>query len=295
MKLLQYPDDCHIKNRESMDRMCKSMNIEYEQTNDRQRLQIKNYDILWLPMFWVSPDEVPFAKILYGPHHFIFPNNEICGPRNQEWSSRAVYTCLSEWVKEVNSEFCPSSVIPFTPLPFGVKLLPERILSQATIDCILYTKRRDYNHVLHIQSILQKKGLSYKTFSYGSYKDSDYQDALQKCKFVIWCGTHESQGFAFQECLSRNIPILVCDATSMYYEKGEYDKYRGEKELKSTSASWWSHECGELIEDRNNFEETLDKIQINLPYYTPRKFIEQNLTDEICMKRILSTLQIESK
>jgi hypothetical protein len=293
MKLLQYPDDCHIKNRESMVRMCKIMNIEYEQTNDRGRLQIKNYDILWLPMFWISPDEVPFAKILYGPHHFVFPDNQICGNANKEWTSRCIYTALSEWNKKLHDDFCSfNSVIPFAPLPFGIKLLPERNLREATIDCLLYAKQRDPNHIQHIQSILDKKKLSYITFTYGSYRDADYQAALMKSKFVIWCGRHESQGFAFQECLSRNIPILVCDAISMFYEIGTYDSYRGKKELKSTCASWWSNECGELIEDRNNFEETLEKIQINLPYYTPRKFIERTLTDEICMKRILSALKI---
>lgn len=293
MKLLQYPSDkLHHKNRESMTRMCKALNIEYEQTSDRGRLQKRDYDILWLPMFWISPDEVPGAKILYGPHHFIFPNNEVCGPVNEEWSSRCVYTSLSDWVQNLYGEFCSSSVIPFSPLPFGISLLPERDLTKATLDCIVYVKRRDPNHVKQIESVLQKKSLSYRIFSYGSYSDSDYQDTLMKSKFAIWCGSHESQGFAFQECLSHNIPILVCDATSMFYEVGSYDHFRGSKQLKSSSASWWSNECGQLIEDRNNFEETLEKIQTNLPYYTPRKFIENHLSDEICMKRILSALKI---
>jgi hypothetical protein len=290
MKLLQYPDDCHIKNRQSMERMCKLFNIEYERTNSRERLQQRDYDILWLPMFWISPDEVPGAKIVYGPHHFIFPDGAICGPPNQEWSKRAVYNCLSEWNRQVYSEFTKESVIPFISLPFGVELLPPRNLHTTTLDCIVYVKRRDPKEVDAVIRILDDKGLLYRVFSYGSYKDADYQKALQEAKFAIWLGSHESQGFAFQECLSRNVPVLVCDATSMFVEYGAYREYEGKKNLKSTTASWWSPQAGIRIDGIEDFEYALETIRMNLPFYTPRQFVEQTLSDEKCMKRMLHAL-----
>ncbi len=111
MKLLQYPADCHKKNWESIQRMCSCYGITLEQTNDRSRLQHRDYDILWLPMFWISPDEVPNQKILMGPHHFTFPQGDICGDPHSEWSSRCVFTTLSEWVKELYYEFTPSTTI----------------------------------------------------------------------------------------------------------------------------------------------------------------------------------------
>ena len=39
--------------------------------------------------------------------------------------------------------------------------------------------------------------------------------ALKQARFCIWIGRHESQGFAFQECLASNVPILVWDVQSM--------------------------------------------------------------------------------
>ena len=290
MKLLQFPDDCHIKNRQSMERMCKLFNITYERTNSRERLQYRDYDILWCPMIWISPDEVPGVKIMYGPHHFIFPQGEICGSKNHEWSQRAVYNCLSEWNRHVYSEFTSESVIPFVSLPFGVELLPVRNLHTTTLDCIVYVKRRDPKEVEKVIRILDDKGLHYRVFSYGSYQDSDYQKALQETKFVIWLGSHESQGFAFQECLSRNVPILVCDATSMFFEYGAYREYEGKKNLKSTTASWWSPQAGIRIDGIQDFEYALEQMRINLPFYTPRQFVEQTLSDEKCMKRILQAL-----
>jgi hypothetical protein len=293
MKLLQFPDDCHIKNRQSMERMCRALNITYERTNSRERLQEHDYDLLWLPMYWISPDEFPGVKIMYGPHHFIFPEGHpICGEKKKEWSQRAVYNCLSEWNRNVYGEFTNTSVIPFVSLPFGIELLPERNLFQTKTDCVIYVKRRDPKDVEFVRSVLEKRGLSYRIFSYGSYSDSEYQKALMETKLVIWLGTHESQGFAFQECLSRNVPILVCDATSMFVEYGSYKEYIGKKQLKSTTASWWSHECGEQINGIEGFEETLNTMMNKLPFYTPRHFIEQNLTDEKCMNRILRSLNI---
>ena len=38
MKLLQYPTTCHPKNTESMKRMCAAVNMEYEATDEQDRV-----------------------------------------------------------------------------------------------------------------------------------------------------------------------------------------------------------------------------------------------------------------
>jgi hypothetical protein len=291
MKLLQYPADCHKKNWESIQRMCSQYNIVLEQTNDRERLNRCDYDILWLPMFWVSPDEMPSCKILMGPHHFTFPRGEICGPPNSEWSSRCVFTTLSPWVKELYYEFTESTTIPIAPLPFGVKEMPARNISECIYDCLLYTKHRDAIEIAFIESILVKKGMEFCKFSYGTYKEEDYQNALQKTKFVIWLGSHESQGFAFQECLARNIPILVCDATDLYKETFRYyEEYKGKKALKSTTASWWDERCGLRITSLQQFPFALCQMKHMFHTFQPQEFVRENLGDAVCMKRMLDAL-----
>lgn len=295
MKILQYPADCHKKNWESIQRMCTQHNIILEQTNERQRLERHDYDILWLPMFWLSPDEVPGQKILMGPHHFTFPKGEICGEAHPEWSSRCVFTSLSPWVKELYTEFTPSTTIPIAPLPFGVKELPARDTSNCIYDCVLYTKHRDVSEVEYVEKILVKKGIEYIKFSYGSYRDEDYQKALQQAKFVVWLGSHESQGFAFQECLGRNIPILVCDATDLYKETFRYyEEHRGQKALRSTTASWWDDRCGLRIESLDAFPHALQQMKHSFESYTPQAFVRENLSDTVCMKRILKALQLDA-
>jgi hypothetical protein len=298
MKLLQYPNDSHHKNRESMIRMCAAWNIEYEATNDKSKCNDPSVTILWLPMFWVNPDEFPGKYILYGPQHFIFPQGPIIGPENKEWSKRCVYLSLSNWVHELYREFTNESVIPFVPLGFGINPAIED--SKATpkeLDCIIYVKRRNRVHVNFIKETLNELSLRYRVFEYGSYQNSEYMNALKTTKICIWIGTHESQGFAFQECLASNVPILCIDATTMFDELQPngvpvYEYLRGQKQLKSTSATKWSSECGEKIDSIEVFKDTLDIIFKKLDTYTPRKFILDQQSDYIAMKAILDYFNI---
>ena len=41
---------------------------------------------------------------------------------------------------------------------------------------------------------------------------------LQNSKYGIWLDAHESQGFALQEALSCNVPLLVWNISSMNQE-----------------------------------------------------------------------------
>lgn len=298
MKLLQYPFNCHDKNKESMIRMCKVFNIEFEATNDRNRIKEDTYDILWLPTEWIEPNEIPLrVKILYGPQHFVFPDplhHRVCVPKGPEdpfLSKRAFYICLSNWIEQVFLEFSPSFRIPLKAFPFGVKELPQRNLTNVSYDCIFYSKRRDPALYTSIKQTLQDMNLTFREFSYGSYRDSDYQDALQKTKLIVWLGCHESQGFAFQEAMSRNIPILVLDVESMFDEWNVYNHLKGQKQLKATTASWWCDKgrCGEKLHSTEEFETTLRKMLDNIEKYSPASFVKENLSDEVCMKRILDT------
>lgn len=289
-RFLQYPDDCHRKNKESILRMCAAANMMYEATNDQTRLHRQDYDYLWLPMFWVSPDEIPaHVKILYGPHHSIFPEGNLIGPLNPKWAKRAVYTTLSDWNLEVFKEFAPQTTIPTAPLMFGVNPAIDDVRQvPKELDCLVYFKRRDPKELEYVQSILQAKGLSYRIFKYGSYDNAEFMRALKKVRFAIWLGTHESQGFAFQETLASNVPILCWDAMTMFDEYGEYKQYKGRKNLYATTATVWSSLCGERILRAYEVPAALDAVQRNLSVYEPRKEILNQTSDTQTMAKLLN-------
>jgi hypothetical protein len=288
-RLIHYPSECHPKNKESMIRMCKSVGIEYEATNDRGRLNRTDYEYLWLPMFWISPDDLPsHVKIMYGPQFFVFPEGNLIGPRNPEWSKRAVYNLLADWNLDVFKEFAKDTVIPLVALPFGINPAIEDVKSNLKhLDCIIYFKQRNPKHLEYTEGILKGMNFSYKVFKYGSYNNSEYINALKNTKFVLWIGRHESQGFAFQECLASNVPILVWDVISMLDEWGSYQEYKGIKNLYATAAPCWSSICGERIIRDYELPKAIRNIMANLHNYRPREFILNNVADKVVMNQVL--------
>jgi len=292
-KLVQYPSGSHHKNDESIQRMCKVLSINFESTEDVNRLKQDDYDYLWLPIKFVSPDEIPKKVfILYGPNFFVFPNNSwIDGKQHEDWSKRCIYTSLSEWVTELYGEFVKESVIPIKAIPFGVNdaISCVRIIPNL-YDCVIYFKNRHPSLLENVISSVSNKGLNYRVFSYGSYSNDDFLYSLRQSKFCIWIGSHESQGFAFQECMMTNTPMLVLDTTSMFDEYNGpnmvYSNFLGQKQLKSTSATCWTHKCGEKC-TVENFSEKLELIQLRLESYTPRKVIIEQRSDKVCMELLL--------
>ena len=83
---------------------------------------------------------------------------------------------------------------------------------------------------------LKCKNESYRIFKYGSYKEEDYINYLQTCKYGIWIGTHESQGFGLQEVLSCDVPLLVWSVTNM----NQQENWRGAPDVKATTIGYWS-------------------------------------------------------
>ena len=105
---------------------------------------------------------------------------------------------------------------------------------------------------------------------------------------------HKSQGFALEEAMSCNIPLLVMDTTSMYDEmendgvKSTYNYMReSNKKLLATSVPYWSSECGIKIIEKGELSESIDKMMILYNNFTPRNYIIRTLSDYVCMKRIL--------
>jgi hypothetical protein len=62
--------------------------------------------------------------------------------------------------------------------------------------------------------------IPYKIFNYlQRYNEAEYLTYLQSCKYGIWIDAHESQGFALEEALSCNVPLLVWNVSSLNREE----------------------------------------------------------------------------
>ena len=108
-------------------------------------------------------------------------------------------------------------------------------------------------------------------------------DHLKKSKFGIWLGRHESQGFALEETLACDVPLLVWDVTSMNQEDGS-----NWPEYKATSIPYWDENCGKVFYQSSELHESMDEFILNLPNYKPREYICNHLSAEVCENILFS-------
>jgi hypothetical protein len=247
---------------------------------------------------FVDPNMIPKSvKIMFGPQFFVLPEGSMVGEKREDLQDRCVYNCLSSWVKYLYEEMVPSMIMPLECLPFSVdtnRFQPTGLTGpkERIWDCVVYVKRRSNELINHAIDLLQSKQLSYKIFQYGSYQESDYLHELQHCKWMLVLDAHESQGFALEEAMSCNVPLLVMDASSLYDETTDGGKtytyeYLKPKDLKATSVPYWSNECGIKIQTKEDLSQAMDTMMATYHKFSPRAYILQTLSDEVCMKRIL--------
>lgn len=294
MKLIQVGGS-HPRNEEFMRRVSKKFNIEYHHTPSNS-FPDANYDIIWCPGIWINPDNYPSSKFIFGPQFWIFPNksHDLFTQSKPEHSNRCIFTCLSDWNRICYNEFIDLSTsnIPFVALPFGLDI-QESIKDTIEYDCIIYVKRRHPSIVKFAKSVIEANSLRYRVFTYGSYDRNDYITSLRKTRFVVWIGSHESQGFGFQECLATGTPIFVYDVASMKdeYENGfSYQQYS--EKLIATTATYWDSRCGMIVKSNEEFKDNILQFLDSTHLYNPAEYIKETLTDEICFKRFLKTLNI---
>ena len=288
MRFLQI-GNAHTKNERGFELLAKEANAIL----DKEYNPTTQYDLIWIPTGFYHSNQIPNAKkLLFGPHNFVFPS--------EPWTldipfEKSTYTCLSPWVKEEYNKFKPLCM-PTKPIPFPVDV--DRFsptIQEKTVECFLYFKGRERKLQRYIQQDLQEKNISFVNVEYGNYKEEEYIEILKKVKFGIWVGSHESQGFALEEALSMDIPLLVLNVKTMHDEVNHegnhsYIEYKDTYDLKATTCSYWDERCGEIIYELSELEEGLEKIRGK--NYKPREFIIETLSPKICYERLRTGINL---
>jgi hypothetical protein len=283
--------EAHHKNEIGFKLMAKVVNAEIIESENKN-IWKEYFDLIWIPRGFYHSLEFPNSKrILYGPHNFTLPNEPWIYAFEPQFTN-SIYTSLSPWVNNLYATY-PKLCMPVKPLPFPVDVEAFKPSESKSYeyDCIIYFKNRLKSQLLYIQEILSENNIKYKTIICGSYKEEEYKEILNKVKFCVWIGCHESQGFAFQEALSMNVPLLVYDVISLHDEINSFgeEAYKDYKEeLKATTCSYWDERCGIRFTDLNRFEIYLKEMLEKKEKYSPREYILEKLTPEKCIDRILT-------
>lgn len=166
---------------------------------------------------------------------------------------------------------CPSGIV-------SSKKLNNNQNKKILYDCIVYFKKRNLEELVKITNFLNAKKLKFKVFEYGKYNQKEFKKYAKHSKFGIIIDKTESQGFAIQELMSFNLPLIVWDY--------EINEYKGQKFI-GTSVPWWDKNlCGIKVTSFYEFENNFDKFISNIKLYNPIEFVSEFLTYEMFYKNI---------
>jgi len=281
MKILFVNFSMHSKN---MNALLKYGDTVVQTKNtDLSNFNLADFDVVYSPGMPLPVSRYPNTKFMFGPHFSVFPDPK---KMNAIRCKNVIYIQPSDWARDAwrYNRICQG--IRIETLPFGVDT--ERFNEVCPIhqrtQVFIYFKHRHPMELNMIEQFLKYNQINYKIFSYNEkYDETEYLRYLHNSKFGIWVGTHESQGFALEEALSCNVPLLVWNAISMTQEYGQNYPH-----IKSTSIPYWDDTCGEYFIDMSQLSETFNKLvtNINNNYYSPRKYILENLSIRKCSQKL---------
>lgn len=239
---------------------------------------ISEPNVVYIPGHPIDIQQYPTAKCIFGPHFSVFPlekqMNSIKG---------CTYIQPSDWVKMLWQSFEICKDVRIETLPWGVdtdRFTEIKCLKQRQ-KVFIYYKRRDPNELLFLRKFLDDHKVEYRIFDYVErYDENEYLEYLQNSKYGIILDAHESQGFAIEEAMSCNVPLLVWNVSNMKQEYGSnYDPWP------ATSIPYWDNRCGEVFYKANELEDACNKFIDNLTNYNPRSYVLENLSIEVCGRK----------
>ena len=275
-------DSLHHKNKIGLIQMLKYLNYDYKFGDITD---INNYDIIYSPANPIDTSLYLNKKFIFGPHFSVFPNNKLLSIKNSH--DNAVYIQPSDWVSNLWKNMNAESCLPIKTQPFPVEIERFKPTNNANkSEVFIYFKRRESSELNFIKYFLNNKKISYKIFDYvNKYKEEDYISCLKNAKYGIIVDAHESQGFAIEEALSCNVPLIVWNVEFMSQEEG--GNYSN---IPCTNIEYWDERCGEFFYREEEFEEAYNKFMSKIDTYKPREYILEHLSPEKCSKRFVELI-----
>jgi hypothetical protein len=286
MKILFINNGMHHKNLHAI-RNYKNINItEIGNEKELDMYNVSEYDCVYSPAMPIEVNKYPIETVfLFGPHFGVFPDKKMLNIK----SKRSVFIVPSQWCIDVYSSFKECENLKIKLVPFGVdtERFNETMHIQNRNRVFIYFKGRHPQELNFIENVLRSNNIEYRVFSYRHrYDENEYVEYLQNAKYGIWLDAHESQGFALEEALSCNVPLLVWSVTSMNQEYGQ-----NYADIPATTIPYWDERCGEVFYNISEFGEKINLFLSKLNSYKPREFIIEKLSMNVCEQQLIKLIE----
>ena len=129
---------------------------------------------------------------------------------------------------------------------------------------------------------LTQRGCTWQYIRYGKYprgRENAYHEMLSSSRAMLFLCECETQGFAYNEALSMNVPIL---AWNLGHIPNPQRFGYGPGPVPATSVPYWDDRCGLSFQGIEDFPVQLNSFLAALKHreFSPREYVVENLTLE---------------
>ncbi len=256
------------------------LNVQYEINNYKKLKTHKEEWALVIGKPHVIEKIPSYTKIIYGPGISSHPSDELF------WGSKPnirhlIISC--EWFKQMYERDLPVQV-PISVWPSGIEseIWKPSSDSKRHNKILVYDKirweRKHYEEELIslITHSLQARDIGLEYIKYGEYKEEDFMKLLTTVDAMIFLCEHETQGFAYLQTLSCDIPILAWDRGGFWQDPDFFPSLVKFEPV--SSVPYWDIQCGEKFRGSKDFEWSFENFwtNVNKGFYTPRNYILAN-------------------
>ena len=213
--------------------------------------------------------------------------NLLIGPQFSPWNEDINEICEykkviapSKVTESIINTFFPNLKTGFWPV--GI-YTPEIKKTCIVNDCLIYYKNRPQDDLLKVLNFVKEKNITYTGLHYGNYTQDEFRESLSEVKYCIIIDNTESQGIAIQEMMSTNKPLFVWNQTEGYRQDYLGNTYK----VTGSTIPYWSDECGEYVSSFDEFEQKFDVFLRNLDNYTPKEFVDRELSPQKSVQILL--------
>lgn len=219
-----------------------------------------NFKIIAGPNLMIMPNE--YNKILYNKQidKIIVPSKWVKN-KYLEVSQNKLKKKIFIWASGINHKFWK----------------PGKIKK---IDFLIYSKYIKDKKILNsCLNFLKKNNFTYENIEYGKYSKKDYSSLLKKSKKSIFFTESESQGLAFFEAWSSQVPTLVYNPKKAYKRPFK---------TKTNSCPYLNNKLGD---DFNNFRTFKKKIfSFHNQKFNTREWIKDNFSLKKSTKKLIEII-----
>ncbi len=153
---------------------------------------------------------------------------------------------------------------------------------------LIYYKEGSRQFMWLIEYHLRMRGFHTMVIEYGKYEMCEYIDCLARVSAMVVIGGKESQGLFLAEAWAMDVPTM-CYETNYYRWEDENRllEIRGDQ----LSCPYLSDETGEVFSDMKDLDAILDQWDVKLSGKSPRRWVEMNMTDEVCARQFVWLLE----